>query len=215
MKIRKAEAAAFLLVLISFGAAFYFYNCGIMPERFASHWNIHGQVDGYMPKFWGLFLMPFISLGMVVMFFFLPRIDPLKKNIEEFRKYYDWFIIIILLFLIYIYKLTILWNLNYRFNMGQMLTPAFAGIFFYSGILIEKAKTNWFIGIKTPWTLSSKTVWEKTHYLGGKLFKISAIICLAGLAFPGYTFYFVIVPVILSAIYIIYYSYAEYEKEKK
>ncbi|MGE5328950.1 MAG: SdpI family protein [Deltaproteobacteria bacterium] len=213
MKIRKAEIFAFLLVLISFMAAFYFYN--IMPERLASHWNIRGEADGYMSKFWGLFLMPFISLGMVILLLILPKIDPLKKNIEEFRKYYDWFVIIILLFFIYIYKLTILWNLNYRFNMGQMLTPAFAGLFFYSGILMEKAKRNWFIGIKTPWTLSSETVWEKTHYLGGKLFKISAILCLVGLAFPDYAFYFVIVPIILSALYVVYYSYAEYSKEHK
>ncbi|MGE5472811.1 MAG: SdpI family protein [Ignavibacteriales bacterium] len=213
MKLRKMEVLAIFLVIISFGAAFYFYN--IMPDRLASHWNIQGQVNGYMSKFWGLFLMPFISLGLAIMFFALPRIDPLKKNIEEFRKYFDWFIIIIIFFLMYIYMLTILWNLNYRFNMGQMLTPALAGLFFYSGILIEKAKMNWFIGIKTPWTLSSKTVWEKTHYLGGKLFKISAIICLVGLAFPRYAFYFVLAPIILSSIYIIYYSYAEFEKEKK
>lgn len=186
-----------------------------MPDKFASHWNIQGQVDGYMSKFWGLFMMPFISLGMLILFFALPRIDPLKKNIEDFRNYYDWFIILILLFLVYIYKLTILWNLNYKFNMGQMLIPAFAVLFFYSGILLEKSKMNWFIGIQTPWTLSSESVWEKTHKLGGLLFKISAVLSLVGVAFPSYAFYFVLGPIILSTIYIVYYSYAEYSKENR
>jgi len=213
MKIRKIEILAILLVILSFGAAAYFFN--IMPAKFASHWNIQGQADGYMSKFWGLFLMPFISLGMVVLFFVLPRIDPLKRNIDDFRNYYDWFIILILLFLLYIYKLTILWNLNYRFNMGQALVPAFAVLFFYSGILLEKSKMNWFIGIKTPWTLSSESVWGKTHKLGGLLFKISAGLSLIGLIYARYAFYFVIVPIILSSIYVTYYSYAEYIKEKK
>jgi len=213
VKIRKTELLAMLLVILSFGVAFYFYN--IMPDKLASHWDIHGQVNGYMPKFWGLFMMPFISLGMLILFFALPRIDPLKKNIEDFRNYYDWFIILILLFFLYIYKLTILWNLNYRFNMGQMLIPAFAVLFFYTGILLEKSKMNWFIGIRTPWTLSSESVWKKTHKIGGLLFKISAILSLVGAAFPGYAFYFVLVPIILSTIYIFYYSYVQYLKENK
>jgi len=60
--------------------------------------------------------------------------------------------------------------------MGQMMVPALGILFYYCGILIENAKRNWFIGIRTPWTLSNEKVWERTHKIGGKLFKIAGLI---------------------------------------
>ena len=181
----------------------------------ASHWNFQGEVDGYISKFWGLFLMPFISVGLFLLFVFIPKIDPLKVNIEKFRKYFDWFIVLIALFLFYIYLLTVFWNIGSRFDMGQFTIPALGILFYYCGVLIENAKRNWFIGIRTPWTLSSDSVWEKTHKIGGKLFKIAGIIAVFGIFFPNYTFLFVLIPVISVAIYTAAYSYFEYQKELK
>jgi len=180
----------------------------------ASHWNIQGQVDGYMPKFWGLFLMPFISLAMFLLLILIPKIDPLKENIEKFRKYFDGFIILITLFLFYLYLLTIFWSLGYRFDMSRFLVPALGILFYYCGVLIEKSKRNWFIGIRTPWTLSSDRVWDKTHQLGGKLFKLAGIIALLGIFFPSYSFFIVLIPVIAASIYTVVYSYLEFRKEK-
>jgi uncharacterized membrane protein len=185
-----------------------------MPERMASHWNERGQVDDYMTKFWGLFLMPFISIGLFLLFILIPKIDPLKTNIEKFKKYYDTFIMSIILFLFYIYLLTILWNVGIKFDMVQFLTPALGILFYYCGVLIQNTKRNWFIGIRTPWTLSSERVWEKTHSIGGKLFKIAGIIAFLGILFRNYSLFFVLVPIILVAIYTVIYSYLEYQKEK-
>lgn len=210
-KIRKSEIVVFLIVLLSFAIGIYFYPQ--MPASMASHWNEKGQVNGYMPKFWGLFLMPLISLVMLLVFILIPRIDPLKANIKEFRKYFDGFIIVISLFFLYIFLLTVFWGLGSRFNMNQALPPALAFLFFYAGILIENSKKNWFIGIRTPWTLSSDKVWDKTHKIGGKLFKVSAVITLLGIFFPDYAFLFLIVPVIFSAIFCFVYSYVEFKKE--
>jgi uncharacterized membrane protein len=148
---RKTLIIPIIIILISFiaGAVLYSY----MPERMASHWNVAGEVDGYISKFWGLFLMPIISLGMLLLFIFLIQIDPLKQNIQKFRKYYDGFIIAIIAFLFYLYILTLLWNFNIRFNMIQILSPAFAVLFYYMGVLVAHSRRNWFIGIRTPWTL--------------------------------------------------------------
>jgi len=186
-----------------------------MPDQMASHWNSEGEVDGYLSKFWGLFLLPLITLGIFLLLILIPRIDPLKENIEKFRKYYHGFIFIIVLFFFYIYLFTILWNLGIRLNIGQTLAPAFAVLFFYIGILLEKAKKNWFIGIRTPWTLSSTNVWEKTHKIGGKLFKGVGIIILLGMFFKDFIIYFILVPIVLATIYTVVYSYLEYRKEKK
>ena len=209
---RKSKLIVMLIIVTSFIIGIYFYPQ--IPEKMASHWNVQGQVDGYMSKSWGLFLMPIISLGLFLLFILIPKIDPLKMNIEKFRKYFDGFIILIILFLFYLYLLTILWNFDNKFSMNQVLSPAFGILFFYCGILIEKVKRNWFIGIKTPWTLSNEKVWDKTHQLGGKLFKIVGIIAFLGIIFPNYTFFLILFPVIAVSIYTVVYSYFEYQKEK-
>ncbi|HDI06435.1 MAG TPA: SdpI family protein [Candidatus Aenigmarchaeota archaeon] len=211
MSIRKNEIIILGIILFSFLFGIYLYPQ--MPEKIASHWNVQGQVDGYMSKFWGLFLMPLISAGLFLLFIAIPKIDPLKTNIEKFRKYYDGFITLIIIFLFYLYLLTIFWNMGIRFDIIQLLAPAFGILFYYCGILTENAKRNWFIGIRTPWTLSNDAVWDKTHKIGGKLFKISGIVVLFGIFFRNYALFFILVPVILVAIYTIIYSYVEYQKE--
>lgn len=205
---KKRHWLALSLILVSFAVGLYFYPW--MPEKMASHWNMAGDVDGYMPKAVALFLMPVISVAMFILFLAIPRLDPMRHNIEKFRGYYDNFILILFTFLFYIYLLTILWNVGARFNMGQMLVPAFGLLIYYSGILMQNAKRNWFIGIRTPWTLSSEAVWAKTHLLGGRLFKAAGIIAFFGLFFPKYGLIFVLVPVMSFAVFLFVYSYVKY-----
>lgn len=209
---KKSAIISLAVILLSFIIGFSARHCA--PEQMASHWNLKGEVDGYIPKFWGLYLMPIVSLVLFLFFIFIPQIDPLKANIEKFRKYFDNFIVLIIIFLFYIHTLTILWNLGLRFNMGQFLTPALGLLFFYAGVLVENAKRNYFIGIRTPWTLNSDKVWEKTHKLGGKLFKIAGIIAILGVFIPDYAFFLVIIPAIFAVTYSIIYSYIEFKKEK-
>lgn len=210
---RKAELAALGIVLLSFAIAVYLYPT--MPDRLASHWNAQGQVDGYMDKGWGLFLMPIVSAFLFLMFLAIPKIDPLKENIAKFRKTFDIFVVLILLFMLYLFCLTIIWNSGVMFDMIWALVPAFVGLFYYCGILVESAKRNWFIGIRTPWTITNENVWNKTHRLGGKLFKLSALIAAFGLLFEDYAIWFVLVPVIALSIYLVVYSYFEYQKEMR
>ncbi|MDD2666840.1 MAG: SdpI family protein [Methanocellales archaeon] len=210
---RKTEKIILGILIFSFAIGIFLYPQ--MPERMASHWNAQGQVDDYMSKFWGLFLLPFTSVGLFLLFVLIPTIDPLKVNIEKFRDYYDGFMAFMIIFLFYIYLLTVFWNVGIRFNMTRLLAPALGILFYYCGVLIKNAKRNWFIGIRTPWTLSSEKVWDKTHQIGGKLFKIAGIIVLCGAFFPKYVLFLVFVPVISVSIYMIVYSYFEYQKEIK
>lgn len=206
---KKSIIFALLIVLASFGVSAYFYPQ--TPETVASHWNINGEANGYMSKFWGLFLMPIVSLAMLLFFWVIPKIDPLKPNIEKFRKYFDAFIVVFLLFFLYVHLLTVVWNLGARFNMVQFMSPAFGVLFYCCGVLLEKAQRNWFIGIRTPWTISNEEVWDKTHRLAGKLFKIAGIIALGGLILPDAAFYLVIFPILFFSLYITVYSYWEYK----
>ena len=201
-----------LLILATFAVALYLYP--MMPEQMASHWNMYGEVDGYMDKFWGLFFIPVMSVAMFVLFLILPSIDPMKKNIQKFRKYYDGFILVFTLFFLYLYVLMISWNLGYTFNMMQSLIPAFAGLFYYMGVMIGHARRNWFVGIRTPWTMSSDKVWDKTHKLGGKLFRIFGIIILLGILIPKYAFFILMIPAIGVSLFTVLYSYLEFRSLK-
>jgi len=211
MNTRKAIIIIFGLVLISFVIGVYFYSQ--MPSQMASHWNAQGEVDGYMPKFWGLFLMPLINIGLALFLIIIPKIDPLKENIEKFRGYYNWFIILFFAFMLSMYIQTILWNLGIEISPNMFFPIGLGLLFFYAGILCENAKRNWFIGIRTPWTLSSERVWEKTNKLGGKLFKVVGVFALFGAFFEKCAVFFVIIPVISISVYIIIFSYFEYQKE--
>ena len=213
MNMRKNVIIILGIILLSFIIGIYFYPQ--MPERMASRWDVQGQVVGYMPKFWGLFLMPFVLVGLALLFIAIPRIDPLKANIEKFRKYYDEFFILFFIFMLLIHFQVILWNIGIKISPNSTLPIGLGLLFFYIGILCENAKRNWFIGIRTPWTLSNDKVWEKTHKVGGKLFKIAGLIALVGVFFQGYALFFILVPVILVTLYTIIYSYFEYQKEMK
>jgi uncharacterized membrane protein len=210
---KKINIAIILVIILSFGISAYLYP--IMPDSMASHWGASGEVNGYMPKFWALFLMPMISVAMLALFLVLPMIDPKKSNIDKFRGYFDWFILLIIMFMFYVHLITLSWNLGMRFNMIQLLAPAFAVIFYYAGVLMSKAKMNWFIGMRTPWAMSSETVWDKTNKLGGKLFKIAGVLCLVAVLFERYAIIFLIVPVLIFSVYTFIYSYVEYNKEQK
>ncbi len=211
MNIRKNNAITILIILASFAISVYLYPQ--IPEKFASHWNSQGQVDGYMPKFWGLFFLPFVMIGILLLFIAIPKIDPLKSNIMEFSQYYQRFVILFMGFLFYIHLLTILWNIGLKFDMMQLILPAISILIYYSGILIENSKMNWFVGIRTPWTLSSTNVWDKTHKIGGKLFRIAGVTIILGILIKKYAIYFIIIPIISIAVFTIIYSYFEYQRE--
>lgn len=187
------------------------------PAQMASHWNVNDQVDGYMSKFWGVFLMPLITLGLLVLFLVIPNIDPLRANIAQFREVFNLFILLIVGFMVYIYALTLLWNLGYTtFGVGKAMMPGLGILFIFIGYMLRKAKRNFFIGIRTPWTLSSDRVWEETHRIGAVLFMISGVLAFIGGFFGGTTaFWLLFAPLMGSAIFLLVYSYLLYQREDR
>lgn len=213
MKLNRYDLIVSAIAVLSFivGAILY----PQMPEQMASHWNAQGEVDDYTSRFWGIYLMPILSLVMAILLVLVPRIDPLKANIEKFKGYYYSFVILIMLFFTYIYILTLLWNKGIRFDMTQLMTPAIGVLFYIAGVMTSKARRNYFIGIRTPWTLNNEEVWNKTHRLGGLLFKISGVIAAVGIFFPEYAMIFILAPVLTTAIVSVIYSYVIYQKVVK
>ena len=210
---KNTQIASIAIVALTFLAGLYVYP--LLPEKVASHWNAAGDVDGYMGREIGAFFMPVIGLFMLGLFYVLPLLDPMNKNYAAFRKEYDAFVSLIIGFMAYIYALTLAYNLGYAFNLTQFMAPAFAVLFYYAGAMMEKAKQNWFVGVKTPWTLSSERVWNKTHAIAGKMFKAAGIIALLGIVMPAVGLIASVAVLLAAAVFSVVYSYLEYQKGAK
>jgi uncharacterized membrane protein len=213
MKITKRLLVVIGLVLVAFVISVYFYPK--MPQQMASHWNAQSQVDGYMGKDVGLFIMPGVMAGMALLLNFIVYLDPLRRNIEKFRPYYEGFIVFMCIFMLAIQYHIILWNLGIQISTNVVIPIGIGLMFYYCGILCERAKRNWFIGIRTPWTLSSDRVWARTHRVGGLLFKVAGIAAFIGIAFQKYVIYFILVPMLAVAVFTIVYSFVIYQQEKQ
>jgi uncharacterized membrane protein len=159
-----------------------------------------------------LALSPLLGLALVGLFALLPRIDPLRENIVSFRVYYDWLVVLFSAFLLVIHVGVIAFNLGYVFDMTLLVLVAEAGLFYYLGVVLGVAERNWFVGVRTPWTLSSDVVWDRTHALASRLFKLTAVLTLVGLAFGEYALFFLLVPALVTAVVTVVYSYWLYER---
>ena len=215
MSARTTTIVVFVLIAVATLAGLLLWNR--LPDQMASHWNVQDQVDGYVSKFWGVFLLPLITLGLCLLFLAIPAIDPLKANIALFRPAFNLFIVLIVAFMLYVHGLSLAWNLGYTgFKMSGAMLPAIGLLFVFIGFMMRQARRNFFIGIRTPWTLSSDTVWNETHRIGAVLFMISGVLAFIGGFFGGMTaFWLMLMPIIGSTVFLLVYSYLLYRRELK
>jgi uncharacterized membrane protein len=186
----------------------------VMPDVVASHWNMAGDVNGTLPKFWGLLLIPLLMCVFCALLVILPRIDPLRDNYRKFQDYYEGFILVFAAFFLFVQLQTILWGMGIRVSPNLTMPVMIGVLFIYIGFLLEHAEPNWFVGIRTPWTLSSDSVWRKTHAVGAKLFKLAGVVSMMGILAGMYAWLFILIPAIGVAIYTVVYSYIEFRKEQ-
>ena len=210
MSTKDAAVIVVLLVLAGALTTGYFYND--LPQTIATHWNSSGLVNGTADKSWGLFLPTVLAALIAALLFALPAIDPLDKGYQNFRKTYNWLIVLITGFLILLQAMIVVWNLGLHFNFSRFIAPTVGVLFYFIGTLLPGIKRNWFAGIRTPWTLSSDRVWTKTHEHAGAIFQLSGIVACFGAIFPLYSLYFLFVPSILAVAWIIVYSYLVFRK---
>jgi uncharacterized membrane protein len=214
MSTRMAVVVALLMIVATLVLSLSVYDR--LPDCVASHWNVNDQVDGTMPRPWGAFLMPLITAGMLGLFLLIPVIDPMKANIAAFRPSFNVFIVLIVAFLLYLHVLTTLWNLGLQgFRMSSAILPAFGLLFVFTGVLLRRTRRNFSIGIRTPWTISSDRVWERTHRLGAVLFIISGVLAALGAFLPGVIEYCLVIgPVLAASLFLVVYSYFLWHNEQ-
>lgn len=171
-----ADWLAWLLLAGAWLAAAWVYPG--MPERMPTHWNIHGQVDGYGGRFVGVLLLPLSATGLYLLLLALPRLDPFRANYTRFRSTFRLFRLLLPGFLILLWGLTIASAKGWPVRLEIVLPACIALLFIVLGNYLGRVKPNWFIGIRTPWTLSSEAVWRDTHRVGGRLFVLGGALVL-------------------------------------
>lgn len=193
------------------------YMAPTMPDRVPTHWNIGGEVDGWGSKYINLFLMPSIALAVYILMSFLPAIDPLKKNYEKFAKPYLYFKIFLAFFFIYLEIFLLYSSINLTPPQGSfMFAIPFSLLLCFMGWLLPRIKRNFFIGIRTPWTLVSDDNWKKTHNFGGKAFLFAGVVSLLAAFFGSAASFIVLISsVLLATVVTMAYSYLIFRKERE
>jgi len=163
-----------LLIIFSLISSFYFLQQ--MPEKIPTHWNFKGEIDNWGNSSAHVLTINLVMLGIYLLFLLVPCIDPHKERYEQFQKIYHIFKNIIILFFALIFFLTNLNGIGYNININIYIPLMVGLLFIIIGNYMAKIKTNWFIGIRNPWTLSSEEAWNETHRIGSKLFIVSGIL---------------------------------------
>jgi uncharacterized membrane protein len=157
--------------------AFFLYPH--LPEQVPSHWNLKGEVDSYTTRTLGAFLMPVLAIILYLTMILVSVIDPRRENYVRFKNAYRLMRWIMVLFLGGLYVLTMLFSLGYDINIGLIVKAGVALLLAVIGNFMGQFRHNYFVGIKTPWTLANEKVWNQTHRFGGRIWVAGGLVCLA------------------------------------
>lgn len=202
-----------LFILVAFGASVLVY--GRLPDRIPSHWNAAGEIDSYTSRFPGAFMMPTIALALWGLFRLLPKIDPRRQNYAKFQGMYDALIAAVIGFLCLIHIGILAFSLGWPIAVDRLVVGGVAVLFLVLGNLLPRARPNWFVGLRTPWTLSSDRVWERTHRVGGYAFVLAGLVLLGTLfVAPGLVMQVTVGAAFAIGTFVLAYSYYAWRQER-
>lgn len=192
----------FLLVLIVIGTAISY---PYLPEQVGIHWNYKGVPDDFVQKSYGSFFLPGIMLILYVFTILLPKIDPKKTNYQRFQDTYYLIMNVILSFLFLLQAVQIATSLG-KLNPAHVVPELVGLLFIVIGNFSPKFKHNYFIGVRTPWTLASEDVWKKTHRFGGKVFVVLGLLMLLVPIIPAAIQAYYVISIIVVCLALIFLS---------
>jgi uncharacterized membrane protein len=187
---------------------------GSAPDRIPVHYGFDGRPDRWGGRFEGLFAMPLTAFGVYVLMLLFPRIDPGRANYEAFAGAYATLRLAIIALLAAIQGIVVLAIRGGHVDMEKLIPILVGALLMVVGNVLGKVRPNWFVGIRTPWTLSSKRSWVRTHRLGGWLFVAmgAAMIVVAAL-WPGRAFVVVAAVGGAGVLALIVYSYVVWRND--
>lgn len=209
---RKWLPAVLILATVAFTVAVF----ARLPDPMVIHWSITGEPDGYGSRLFGAFVLPVVMLFMWGLMEALPALDPRGANVEKFRDTYD-VLVAAVVGVMCLLQVGILGSaLGWPIQVGRLAPISIGALFVLLGGLLPRFRSNFFVGIRTPWTLSSDTVWEKTHRVGGYgMSLVGLLLVLAGVAGSARWLYFAIGGAIATVLVVLVYSYLAWRSERR
>lgn len=174
MNSRTADILSFLFVLAAFGVAAWLYPS--LPEQIPTHWNAAGEIDDYSGKLWGVIVLPLAALFTWALMKVIPLISPKGFRTTEFQGVINVFQVAMVGFLSLIAVLVLFAGLGHDVYINNIVPLGVALLFIVIGNYMGKVRKNFFIGIRTPWTLASDEVWSRTHRLAGRVFMVCGVL---------------------------------------
>ena len=209
MKTLKKEWLNWIIILLPF--VFIALNWEKFPDRIPTHFNFEGVADDYSSKVTGLILFPGINIGLYLLLLLIPYIDPRKKNYSMFEG--KWRIIRTFLhvFLSFMTLITCFISLGYKIDVGNVVCIGVLALFMVIGNYMGNIRSNYFIGIRVPWTLENETVWNLTHRFAGRIWVWGSILMIILIYFFPLAKWLMLPYGIIVALVPIIYSYFKYK----
>jgi uncharacterized membrane protein len=177
-----------------------------LPEQIPMHWGPSGQIDAWGTKsLLSVFFAPLLALGLYVLMWVMPYLDPKRANLLRSRQVYSIVIELMTGLLTAVFVGTLLAAGNHSFPMSGVIEVGVGIMFIVLGNYMGRVKRNWTMGVRYSWTLSDDTVWTKTNRLGGRLFMAAGVLAVVGAFLPPLVgLAFIVVPafVILPVTYV-------------
>jgi uncharacterized membrane protein len=186
-----------------------------LPEPTPRHRNIEGQVDGYWTRMGVVLGIPLIVLAMIVLFRFLPKLDPKKANYPKFAHTREVIQFSIIGFMVYAHVVSLLISIHPEYNINSFMLSGIGILFMVMGNYMGKIKHNFFVGVKTPRTIANETVRNKTHRLSWRLRVIAGIIFILQSIVQTYITEIFIITIAITVIVPMVYSYIVFKKIEK
>ena len=172
---RRWLPATFIVGALAFSIAVY----SRLPERVPVHWGISGEPNRFGSRIEGAFLLPLIMVVLYLIMQWYPSRDPRASNIAKFRAAYDTMVAAMLALLAVIHVLALSSALGWSVDMGTAVLVSLGALFTLLGNLLPLARSNFMFGIRTPWTLSSDSVWMRSHRVGGYAMVAAGLLTIA------------------------------------
>ncbi len=184
MKTKLNWLEVILLAAPLLALAFYWNE---LPARVPTHWNLRGQIDGWGNKMPGLLIVPLTALGLTALLHILPWFDPKLRRRSGAEGLMPTVLpivrIALLLLLNTVFFVQMATSLGQNVAGGRIMMSCLLVFFVVMGNYLGNLRPNYFVGIRTPWTLENPETWRATHRLGGRLMFFGALILLVAQLF--------------------------------
>ena len=169
-----------LLVVAAMGALSLWAGAQLPADaRIAVHWGIDGRPNGYADPVHGLTAIPLVALAIIAVFAFLPRIDPRRENLRLSAAAYETVWIGVVMLLAATHAMIVATALGAHVDVSRIVTFLMGALWVVMGNQFGKVRSNFFFGIRTPWTLADDRVWDRTHRFGGWAFVVTGLLVMA------------------------------------